>query len=97
MPALMTLVESMEDAGFDGAGILDSQMLSRDTFVVLGQAATEEHARVEHGAQDLRTGVGDRDEHPARWERCARGRAALEEAGRRWRTWSRSRSGHLSS
>ncbi len=40
MPELMTLIESIEAAGFDGAGILDSQMLSRDTFVILGQAAT---------------------------------------------------------
>ena len=40
MPALMTLIQSIEAAGFDGAGILDSQMISRDTFVVLGQAAT---------------------------------------------------------
>jgi 5,10-methylenetetrahydromethanopterin reductase len=39
MPALMKLIESIEAAGFDGAGILDSQMISRDTFVVLGQAA----------------------------------------------------------
>src|SRR5215475_9977359 len=39
MPELMTLIESIEAAGFDGAGVLDSQMLSRDTFVVLGQAA----------------------------------------------------------
>jgi 5,10-methylenetetrahydromethanopterin reductase len=39
MPALMTLVESIEAAGFDGAGILDSQMIGRDTFVILGQAA----------------------------------------------------------
>ena len=39
MPGLMTLIESIEAAGFDGAGILDSQMISRDTFVVLGQAA----------------------------------------------------------
>ena len=36
----MRLLQSIEAAGFDGAGILDSQMLSRDTFVVLGQAAT---------------------------------------------------------
>ena len=41
MPALMKLIQSIEAAGFDGAGILDSQMLSRDTFVVLGQAATQ--------------------------------------------------------
>jgi 5,10-methylenetetrahydromethanopterin reductase len=40
MPELMRFVESIEAAGFDGAGILDSQLLSRDTFVVLGQAAT---------------------------------------------------------
>jgi len=39
MPALMQLVQSIEAAGFDGAGILDSQMISRDTFVVLAQAA----------------------------------------------------------
>jgi 5,10-methylenetetrahydromethanopterin reductase len=39
MPELMRLIRSIEAAGFDGAGILDSQMLSRDTFVVLGQAA----------------------------------------------------------
>jgi 5,10-methylenetetrahydromethanopterin reductase len=40
MPALIRLIQSVEAAGFDGAGILDSQMISRDTFVVLGQAAT---------------------------------------------------------
>src|SRR5215831_17975702 len=40
MPALMRLIENIEAAGFDGAGILDSQMISRDTFVVLGQAAS---------------------------------------------------------
>jgi 5,10-methylenetetrahydromethanopterin reductase len=40
MPQLMRLIQSIESAGFDGAGILDSQLLSRDTFVVLGQAAT---------------------------------------------------------
>jgi 5,10-methylenetetrahydromethanopterin reductase len=39
MPDLMRLLKSIEAAGFDGAGILDSQMLSRDTFVVLGQGA----------------------------------------------------------
>src|SRR5438105_14648530 len=41
MPRLMKLIQSIEAAGFDGAGILDSQMLSRDTFVVLGQAAAQ--------------------------------------------------------
>ena len=40
MGQLMRLIQDIEAAGFDGAGILDSQMLSRDTFVVLGQAAT---------------------------------------------------------
>jgi 5,10-methylenetetrahydromethanopterin reductase len=40
MPELMTLIQGIEAAGFDGVGILDSQMLSRDTFVILGQAAT---------------------------------------------------------
>ena len=39
MPDLMRLIQSIEAAGFDGAGILDSQLLSRDAFVVLGQAA----------------------------------------------------------
>jgi len=40
MHELMALIQSIEAAGFDGAGILDSQLLSRDTFIVLGQAAT---------------------------------------------------------
>ena len=39
VPELMTLIQGIEAAGFDGAGILDSQMISRDTFVILGQAA----------------------------------------------------------
>ena len=39
MPELVKLIQGIEAAGFDGAGILDSQMISRDTFVVLGQAA----------------------------------------------------------
>ncbi|MBI2527484.1 MAG: LLM class flavin-dependent oxidoreductase [Candidatus Rokubacteria bacterium] len=39
MADLMRLVQSIEAAGFDGAGILDSQMLGRDAFVILGQAA----------------------------------------------------------
>jgi 5,10-methylenetetrahydromethanopterin reductase len=37
---LVKLLRDVEAAGFDGAGILDSQMLCRDTFVTLGQAAT---------------------------------------------------------
>jgi 5,10-methylenetetrahydromethanopterin reductase len=41
MPQLMQLIQSIETAGFDGAGILDSQLISRDTFVVLAQAATQ--------------------------------------------------------
>jgi len=40
MPRLMRLVQDIEAAGFDGVGILDSQMISRDAFVTLGQAAT---------------------------------------------------------
>ncbi len=39
MPELMELVKSIEAAGFDGAGILDSQMIARDTMVILGHAA----------------------------------------------------------
>ena len=33
MPELVRHVQSIEAGGFDGAGILDSQMISRDTFV----------------------------------------------------------------
>jgi 5,10-methylenetetrahydromethanopterin reductase len=39
MARLMRLVQEIEAAGFDGIGILDSQLLSRDAFVTLGQAA----------------------------------------------------------
>ncbi|MGH7311764.1 MAG: LLM class flavin-dependent oxidoreductase [Candidatus Rokuibacteriota bacterium] len=39
LPRLMSLIQDIEAAGFDGVGILDSQLLSRDTFVTLGQAA----------------------------------------------------------
>src|SRR5262245_13511100 len=39
MADLMKLLQTVEAAGFDGAGILDSQLLCRDTFVTLGQAA----------------------------------------------------------
>src|ERR1044071_99381 len=39
MPAILDLIRSIEAAGFDGAGILDSQLLARDTFVTLGLAA----------------------------------------------------------
>ena len=40
VPKIMALLQRVEAAGFDGAGILDSQMICRDTFVTLGQAAT---------------------------------------------------------
>src|SRR5438445_10411693 len=40
MPERLRLIQDVEAAGFDGAGILDSQLLCRDTFVTLGQAAT---------------------------------------------------------
>ena len=33
------MIRHIEDAGFDGAGILDSQMICRDTFVTMGMAA----------------------------------------------------------
>src|SRR5438128_8511682 len=39
LPALLTLIRDVEAAGFDGVGILDSQLLCRDTFVTLGLAA----------------------------------------------------------
>ena len=39
IPDLLKMIGSIEDAGFDGAGILDSQMICRDTFVTLGLAA----------------------------------------------------------
>src|SRR5262250_35813 len=41
MQELIRLIQDVEAAGFDGAGILDSQLLCRDTFVTLGQAATQ--------------------------------------------------------
>jgi 5,10-methylenetetrahydromethanopterin reductase len=41
VPELMKLLQGVEAAGFDGVGILDSQMICRDTFVTLGQAATQ--------------------------------------------------------
>ncbi len=41
MPDLMALIRDIEAAGFDGAGILDSQVLARDAFVILAQAATQ--------------------------------------------------------
>ena len=41
MGELMKTLQGVEAAGFDGAGILDSQMICRDTFVTLGQAVTK--------------------------------------------------------
>jgi 5,10-methylenetetrahydromethanopterin reductase len=41
MPALIKLIQDVETAGFDGAGILDSQLLCRDTYVTMGLAATQ--------------------------------------------------------
>src|SRR5499433_1439869 len=41
MPQLMTLIQEVEAAGFDGAGILDSQLLCRDTFATMALAATQ--------------------------------------------------------
>jgi 5,10-methylenetetrahydromethanopterin reductase len=41
IPDLTKLLQTVEAAGFDGAGILDSQMICRDTFVTLGQAAVQ--------------------------------------------------------
>src|SRR2546425_8313193 len=39
MSELIRVIQDVETAGFDGAGILDSQLLCRDSFVTLGQAA----------------------------------------------------------
>lgn len=39
MSELIKLIQDVEAAGFDGAGILDSQMLCRDTFVTMALAA----------------------------------------------------------
>jgi 5,10-methylenetetrahydromethanopterin reductase len=41
MPQLIKLIQDVEAAGFDGAGILDSQLLCRDTFVTMALAATQ--------------------------------------------------------
>src|SRR2546422_10786512 len=44
MPELIQLIQQDEAAGFDGAGILDSQLLCRDTFVTMALAATHTSA-----------------------------------------------------
>ncbi len=41
IPKLMPLIQDIEAAGFHGAGILDSQLLSRDVFVTMGAAAAQ--------------------------------------------------------
>lgn len=41
MSELARLLQDVETAGFDGAGILDSQLLCRDVFVTLAMAAME--------------------------------------------------------
>jgi 5,10-methylenetetrahydromethanopterin reductase len=40
-PDLMLLIRDVENAGFNGAGILDSQLLCRDVFVTMGAAAMQ--------------------------------------------------------
>src|SRR2546426_8209156 len=40
MPRLVRLVQDIEAAGFDGGGLLDSQLPAPDPFLVLPQAAT---------------------------------------------------------
>ena len=41
LPRLIRLIQDVEAAGFDGVGVLDSQLLCRDTFVTLALAATQ--------------------------------------------------------
>lgn len=41
LPQLVRLIQDVEAAGFDGAGILDSQLLCRDAFITLALAASE--------------------------------------------------------
>ena len=41
LPQLIRLIQEVESAGFDGAGILDTQLLCRDTFISLALAATQ--------------------------------------------------------
>ncbi len=44
MPELIELIQDVEAAGFDGAGILDSQLLCRDTFVTMALASAHTSA-----------------------------------------------------
>src|SRR5690242_3437761 len=41
LPELLTLIQEVEAAGFDGAGILDSQLLCRDALITLALAASQ--------------------------------------------------------
>ena len=41
LPQLVSLIREVEAAGFDGAGILDSQLLCRDAFITLALAASQ--------------------------------------------------------
>jgi len=41
LPQLVSLIQEVEAAGFDGAGILDSQLLCRDAFITLALAASQ--------------------------------------------------------
>jgi len=41
LPQLLSLIQDVEAAGFDGAGILDSQLLCRDAFITLALAASQ--------------------------------------------------------
>ena len=41
MSELATLLQTVETAGFDGSGLLDSQLLCRDVFVTLAMAAMQ--------------------------------------------------------
>ena len=41
IPNLIPVIQEAEAAGFDGAGILDSQLLCRDVFVTMGAAAVQ--------------------------------------------------------
>jgi 5,10-methylenetetrahydromethanopterin reductase len=41
MPEIVTLIQEVERAGFDGAGILDSQLLCRDVFVTMTAAVLQ--------------------------------------------------------
>ena len=41
LPQLVSLIQEVEAACFDGAGILDSQLLCRDAFITLALAASQ--------------------------------------------------------